>query len=242
VAPLVARVEHTLSSVAAELVFVDDSTDATCERIQDVARSAALPIRVIHRAPSERASGLGGAVLAGLRATEADWVITMDGDLQHPPELVPALLSATQDFDVVVATRYKADEGSAEGLSSTWRHVASLAMTTAAKAFFPRRLAHTSDPMSGYFALRRAAIDLDSLHPRGFKILLEILVRNPRLRVNEVPFRMEERLAGKSKASVREGLCYITQLVSLRVQTGSLGHRAAAPFARRRKDEMAVSR
>ena len=58
--------------------------------------------------------------------------------------------------------------------------------------------------MSGYFLVRRDAVDLDSLQPQGFKILLEILVRTPGLRVSEVPFEFGERHAGETKASVRE--------------------------------------
>ena len=70
---------------------------------------------------------------------------------------------------------------------------------------FPRRLRDVSDPMSGFFLVRREALDLDALRPRGFKILLEILVRAPALRAAEVSFGFGERHAGRSKASIREG-------------------------------------
>ena len=63
--------------------------------------------------------------------------------------------------------------------------------------------------MSGFFLVRREALDLDALRPRGFKILLEILVRHPRLRAAEVSFKFGERRAGRSKASIREGMRYL---------------------------------
>ena len=54
--------------------------------------------------------------------------------------------------------------------------------------------------MSGLFAFRRAAVDLDRLNPIGFKILLEILVRHPAARVAEVAYSFAPRTAGESKA------------------------------------------
>jgi dolichol-phosphate mannosyltransferase len=89
--------------------------------------------------------------------------------------------------------------------------------TLAAKALFPRRLHHVDDPMSGFFLVRRSALDLNALHPNGFKILLEIVARTPGLRVGSVPFRFGERFAEASKASVSEGLRYLQLLCALRV-------------------------
>ena len=87
--------------------------------------------------------------------------------------------------------------------------MASRSTTTAARMLFPRRLRGVTDPMSGFFLVRREALDLDALRPRGFKILLEILVRHPGLRAAEVSFTFGERHAGRSKASIREALRYL---------------------------------
>ena len=91
--------------------------------------------------------------------------------------------------------------------------------TGLARLLFPRTLAPVTDPMSGFFVVRTLAIDPAALRPRGFKILLEVLVRTPRLRVAEVPFEFAERHAGKSKASAREMARYLRQLVALRITT-----------------------
>ena len=96
------------------------------------------------------------------------------------------------------------------------RSALSRVSTRAAMLLFPTRLWHVSDPMSGCFIVRREAVDLDCLRPRGFKILLEILVRTPGLRVSEVPLGFGERNAGHTKASVREALRYLRQLGRLR--------------------------
>ena len=71
--------------------------------------------------------------------------------------------------------------------------------------------------MSGFFLVRRDKLDLDALKPRGFKVLLEILIRTPGLHTSEVAFRFDRRHAGKSKASVREGGRYLAQLLRLRL-------------------------
>jgi dolichol-phosphate mannosyltransferase len=73
-----------------------------------------------------------------------------------------------------------------------------------------------SDPLSGLFAFRRASVDLDRLRPAGFKVLLEILVRNPVARVAEVTYRFEPRAAGDSKASPREGAAFLRHVARLR--------------------------
>ncbi|MHB1802168.1 MAG: GtrA family protein, partial [Actinomycetes bacterium] len=211
-----ARLEAALVGVDAEVLFVDDSTDSTPDQVQAIAATSSVRVQLLHR--SERVGGLGGAVLAGLRASRADWAVVMDGDLQHPPEVVLQLLRAGiwGSADLVVASRYQAG-GSASGLSSAAREWASGGATRVARAVFPRRLAGLTDPMSGFFAIRRGSVDLDRLRPRGFKILLEIAARSYRLRVVEVPFELRERRSGASKASWREGLLLARQLPSLRL-------------------------
>ncbi len=123
VAELVRRLGDALPDDASVL-FVDDSRDDTPQVIESVAATAPLPVRLIHR--DEPVGGLSGAVVEGLRAVEAagaDWAVIMDGDLQHPPELVPALVTRGREarLDLVVASRYTGD-GDAGGLDGWWRH------------------------------------------------------------------------------------------------------------------------
>lgn len=214
VAELVRRVGAATRDLDAELLFVDDSSDDTADVVRAVASTAELPVRVIHR--DEPVGGLGGAVLEGVRASSAPYFLVMDGDLQHPPELIPALLArATEpDVDVVVASRYIGD-GSSAGLSGVVRQAVSSTSTAVTRAMFPVRLRDCSDPMTGFFAVRRAAVDLTTLRPRGFKILLEILARHP-MRVVEVPFVFGSRYAGESKANLAQGIHFMWQLAGLR--------------------------
>jgi dolichol-phosphate mannosyltransferase len=218
VAPLLERLRPALHGVDAEVLFVDDSDDTTAEVVRREAKPSGLSVRLLHREPGDRCGGLGGAVLAGLRASNGRWVVVMDGDLQHPPETVPLLLKAGADADVVVASRHVGG-GSSDGLVGWSRLLISGGATSLAKLAFPRCLHGTTDPMSGFFAVRRDAMDWEALRPDGFKILLEVLVRSGPLRVAEVGFSFAERLSGDSKASLREGMRFLRSLIRLRAST-----------------------
>ena len=215
VGPLAARLERVLPDLPLEIIFVDDSDDETPDAIRGIESSRA--VYLIHRAPDERRGGLGGAVVAGIRAARAPLVCVMDADLQHPPELVEDMyLEAIETgSDVVVASRFCA--GGSKGAFGRIRSALSRVSTRAAVMLFPTRLWHVTDPMSGCFMVRRDALDLDRLRPQGFKILLEILVRTPGLRVSEVPLEFGERHAGHTKASPREAMRYLGLLGRLEV-------------------------
>jgi dolichol-phosphate mannosyltransferase len=220
-APLLARLGAALAGVPARVLVVDDSDDGTADVVRSLAPSASLPVDVLHRPAGLRPGGLGGAVLAGLRASDTEYVVVIDGDLQHPPEVVPQLLYRALEAraDVVVASRY-IDGGSGEGLAGLRRRIVSQGATALAKTAFPVRLRGCSDPMSGFFLVRREAVDPDVLRPDGFKILLEILGRHGRLRLAEVPFTFGERHAGDSKARLSQGLVYLRHLARLRIAAG----------------------
>jgi len=211
---LIRRVGAALRGRSFEMVFVDDSTDDTPDIIRRCADAADFPIRLIHR--DEPIAGLGGAVLDGFRAAQARWCLVMDGDLQHPPEDIPRLLdrAAQGDVDIVVASRY-VKGGTSGGLAGATRTAVSRTSTALTKSMFPRKLHGCTDPMTGFFLVDRDAVELDQLRPRGFKILLEILARR-QLRIGEVPFAFATRHAGQSKASVTQGIRFLTQLAMLR--------------------------
>jgi glycosyltransferase involved in cell wall biosynthesis len=210
------RLIPALAGLAAEIIVVDDSDDGTGEEVTRHAEASSVPISLLHRVPEDRQGGLGGAVVAGARQARGSWVLVMDADLQHPPESAVQLARAAMrhDVDIVIGTRY-AGAGSVSGLSGPGRVLTSLSTTRLAKAVFPRRLATVSDPMSGLFAFRKEAIDLDRLRPIGFKILLELLVRNPSARVAEMSYEMDARHAGTSNTSAREGLRFTRHVLRL---------------------------
>ncbi|MFF0426611.1 glycosyltransferase [Streptomyces sp. NPDC004520] len=235
--PLLLRaLEPAFDGLPAEILFVDDSDDDTPETAALHAPGCRLPVRMLHREKGAREGGLAGAVLAGARHARGEWALVMDADLQHPPEAAAALARTAlgHGVDIVVGTRYAGSGSTGDGLDGPARRLVSLGSTVLAKAVFPRRLAGVSDPMSGLFAFRIAATDLDRLSPLGFKVLLEVLVRHPGARVAEVSYRFAPRAAGTSKASLREGLRFLRHLARLRGPAPGAGHdggtgRHAAP-------------
>ncbi|HUY96030.1 MAG TPA: glycosyltransferase family 2 protein [Verrucomicrobiae bacterium] len=209
--PLLARLRAALGSVRHELVVVDDSDDATAEVL---AARAGSGLRLQHRPPSARAGGLSTAVVEGLRLARGRYVCVMDADLQHPPELVPELLATVRGgSDIAVASRYVAG-GSGGGLDGAGRRLVSRLAGLVARALFAEARAST-DPLSGFFCCRRDLVQGVELRPVGFKILLELLVCSPPLRVTDVPLRFAPRVAGESKASWQQGRLYLRHLSSL---------------------------
>jgi len=216
VTELVRRLTDAMAGYTTEVLFVDDSSDDTPDIISCIPSTIQLSVSLLHRAPEDREGGLGSAVTLGMSAARASWICVMDADLQHPPELVPTLFEEARasTADVVVASRYCAS-GELGNFGRLRTHV-SEGSTWLARLAFPTALRGVTDPMSGFFMVRKTSLELAALQPKGFKILLEILARTPGLRVAEVPFRFGERLAGESKASLREGARYVGQLLDLR--------------------------
>jgi len=210
IAPLVDRVERALDGTAHELLFIDDSTDGTDAEIADQARRCPQ-IVLVHRASR---SGLATAIVEGVERARGDVLCVLDADLQHPPEVIPALLEALErtGADLVVASR--SVPGGDYGEFPVARRLASRAATLLARGLLARaRL--VSDPMSGFFVVRADAVRGVPLKPLGYKILLEILVRGRLRRVAEVPYRFHARQAGATKLSMRQQWEYAIHLLRL---------------------------
>ena len=197
VGELVRRLDAALAGIDWEVVFVDDdSTDGTAALLRETARSSAR-VRVVHRIGRR---GLATAVVEGIMSVSAPYVAVMDGDLQHDESRLAPMLERlkTSDRDIVVGSRYM--EGG--GVVSQWagdRQVISRFATKLARFVLREPL---SDPMSGFFMLRRDAFDraVRRLSGVGYKILLDILISaQPPLAVAEVPYEFRTREQGQSK-------------------------------------------
>jgi dolichol-phosphate mannosyltransferase len=216
--PLAKRLVAALRDVPWELIFVDDSDDETPECIREAGDLLGLELHLIHRQPGQRTGGLGGAVLRGFAAARGDWICVMDADLQHPPKMIPRMLGRAQrkGLDLVAASRMGQEDGLVSlGIARSW---ISRVLAWLTRLAFPYRLKAVSDPLTGFFVIRRSALQPEVLSPDGFKILLEILVRTPNLQVGEVSFQIQPRWAEASKAGPGEMLRFMRLLVRLRLQ------------------------
>jgi dolichol-phosphate mannosyltransferase len=213
---LMGELRESLSGLDYRVVFVDDSMDETPEVIRGFCKESGR-VTLIHREGTERDGGLSTAVTTGIEVSVgmSKYTCVMDADLQHPPKKVRDLLelARSSDADVVVASRY-ARRGSHTGLPGSVRRGVSIGSKYLAQIAF-KEARKTSDPMAGFFLVRNEAISGIQFRPTGFKILLEILVCAPELKVAEVPLDFRARHAGFSKATFQQGLEYLAHMISL---------------------------
>ena len=198
VAPMVRRLDAALCGFAWEAVFVDDdSPDGTAEAVRAIAASDRR-IRCLRRIGRR---GLSSAVIEGALSSSAPVVAVIDGDLQHDETRLPDMLALLRAgvADVVVASRF-AEGGDAAGLAGARRLALSNLGIRLATLMMGKQL---TDPMSGYFMMPRPLFEqvAPRLTGQGFKILLDILLSAPGLRVREVGARFSPRVAGESKLS-----------------------------------------
>ena len=209
---LIKRIDSSLNSAGYtyEVIVVDDSSpDGTAEIAKEL--SLTYPVKVIIR---EGKKGLSSAVLEGLNHSSGENVVVMDADLQHPPEVIPSLLSKAleEGCDIVIASRYI--RGGSVGEWSLIRKMISKGATYLARVLLPKARG-VSDPMSGFFLIKKRLLNSVVLDPRGFKILLEVLARTNYSKVCEVPYVFGKRLKGESKLGTSEIINYLLQVLDL---------------------------
>ncbi len=211
VAELATRLESALAGIQWEAIIVDDnSPDGTSAVAKGVAAKNPR-IRCLRRLGRR---GLAGACLEGILSSSAPYVAVIDGDLQHDEQLLPRMLTrlTSGEADLVVGSRYTAGTvGSGfDSARSAYSHTA----TGLAQKLLGISL---SDPMSGFFMVRRDCVEqvADRLSPIGFKILLDlVLTTQGHLRIVEEPYTFRERHAGESKFDLRIGLEFIGLLLA----------------------------
>jgi len=190
------------------IVVDDDSPDRTGQAAEEVAK-ANPHVRVIRR-PNER--DLTTAVIAGWNAAKGDILGVIDGDLQHPPEVLPALLKAILDSQTDIAIASRNVKGGGVSQWRPQRKIIAWVARSLARLVFPRLLNSVRDPMSGYFVIKRSVINSVELKPLGYKILLEVLARGKYQTIKEIPYIFEERKMGTSKLGPKQCLDLLIHL------------------------------
>jgi len=208
---LVSRLADVLHDVRWEVIFVDDdSPDGTARTVHRLAAED-MRVRCIRRVGRR---GLAGACIEGVLASSASAVAVLDADLQHDESLLPRMLAnVRQGADLVVGTRFGNGGAAEDGLVGV-RSLGSRMANAAARRLLGVRL---SDPMSGFFMLRRELFDAVAprLSGQGFKVLLDFIASSPsNLVIVEVPYRFRPRLHGQSKLDSRVVVEYLGLLLA----------------------------
>ncbi|MEE4201534.1 glycosyltransferase family 2 protein [Erythrobacter sp.] len=202
---LTARVFAALGPLEGEILFIDDgSSDGTPDLVERIA-AADRRVRLVRRVGRR---GLSSAVTEGFLSTIAPVVAVIDGDLQHDETILPQLVEAVASggADLAVGTRYAG--GGSVGEWAAARVRISRFATRLSAGIMKTQL---SDPMSGFFAIRRGLfLDIaPRLSQRGYKILLDIVASHPApIALAEVPYSFRTRVAGTSKLDGAVALQY----------------------------------
>ena len=184
---------------AYELIVVDDdSPDGTWQKA--LALRARYPaLRVLRRTDEV---GLGSAVTRGWQLARADVLGVIDADLQHPPEVCEKLWAEiARGAELAIASRHVPGGGVSEW--SLRRRILSRGAQLIGLLILPGVLGRVSDPMSGFFFVRRSAVHGVELKPAGYKILIEVMSRGRARWISEVGYVFRERAFGASKATAR---------------------------------------
>ena len=196
VEPLIAKLGEALAGVDWEALYVDDdSPDGTAAHVRDLAQRDPR-IRCVHRVGRR---GLSTAAIEGIMASSAPYVAVIDGDMQHDERLLPRMLATLKadDTDIVIGSRHVEGGGLGDWDKS---RVAISDFATKLSRLVVR--AELSDPMSGFFMVRRSSFEetVRRLSGQGFKILLDIFASAPRaLRFKELGYQFRTRQHGESK-------------------------------------------
>ena len=207
---VIEQCQDALKDYVYEIIVIDDNSPDGTWRIAEETFLEDERVQVIRRTDE---SGLATAVVCGFNAATHDIAVVMDADLQHPPGRLPEILDAfSEETDLVIGSRYAAG-----GCIEDWplyRHIVSRGATLLSKLAVPSARG-VSDPMSGYFAVRRRAVIGAELDPMGYKILLEVLARGDIDTVDRVGIEFQERERGESKLTSRQYRRFLDHLGSL---------------------------
>lgn len=221
VADVVKRISQSFgagSGVNLEFIVVDDdSPDGTAKKAE--ALKDEYNVKVIVR-KGER--GLATAVVRGWQEASGKLLAVIDGDLQHPPEVILRLYKefTAQNAEMAVASRMVAGGGTKD-----WEYhrvVISTVATAMARFILPVTLFKIRDATTGCFMFKRECVDLSKLSPVGFKIFLEVMVRGKFAKSVEVPYIFNQRSLGQSKMAVDQNFLFIYHLLKLAASTGEL--------------------
>ncbi len=197
--------EFKENNIKGELIIVDDnSPDKTGEIVESLKKEYPT-LKIVHR---KGKLGLSSAVLEGFKISKGNVLGVMDADLSHPPEKIKELFWAIKKggADFTIGSRY-IKGGKIKG----WNLKRMVMSKTA--TLLSRIYTKVKDPMTGFFMIKREVIKNVNLNPKGFKILLEIIIKGKYKNIKEIPITFTNRIKGKSKVGIKEIIYYLQNLI-----------------------------
>jgi dolichol-phosphate mannosyltransferase len=219
--PIIVILSQLLDSVIPykyELIVVDDNSPDLTWKIATELSIDYPQLRVMRRITEK---GLSTAVIRGWQVARGEILGVIDADLQHPPEVLLELLGQMErGADLAVASRHVEGGGVSEW---SWiRRFLSRGAQILGLIILPETIGRLSDPMSGYFMLRREKIVDKILSPVGYKILIEVAARGKIDWIAEAGYVFRERQAGASKVTWKQYVEYLQHLLKLRLSLSAV--------------------
>ena len=207
--------ECDAAGITLDCLFVDDESAAGGDGAARARPPKGARGQGAHPPRYKKRGRLASAVILGFRMAKYDTLLCMDSDLQHEPEAVPSVAAPVLDGEAEYSVGSRFTDGGEIG--KDWpahRRLISWVATLLAQP-----LARTTDPMSGFFCLRKDVFErgVDSCKVAGFKISLELMARCKPATIKDVGISFKERVAGESKLTVKQNIEYLQQLATLYV-------------------------
>jgi len=197
-----------------EILVVDD---ASVDNTAGIAQEALCGKGVVIRRQGTKSLSL--SVLDGIKAAKGDIIVVMDADGSHPPELIPSFIETfLAGYDLIIGSRY-VKGGGTEGFPLRRKVISRFA------CFLGGFVTRIKDNTSGFFCIRKSALDGILLTPSGFKIGLEVFVKSDFRSFKEIPFIFVNRKKGESKLKGLTVLQYLCQIINLAVYKMKLRNR-----------------
>jgi dolichol-phosphate mannosyltransferase len=190
------------------LVVDDNSSDGTISIVNELKRTKEN-VEILIR---DKDHGLSQSVADGFSHASSDVFIVIDADFSHPPVLIPRMYDEIRKGnDIVIGSRYM--EGGGIKKWPMKRRIISIGATFLGRLLFP----DITDPVSGFFAVKKQVVKNAPLKPRGYKILLEVLGKGTWETAREIPFEFVDREIGASKLKIKTIIEYAQQIVDIAV-------------------------
>ena len=202
-----------------EILVVDDnSSDGTIAIVNELKKTKEN-VRILVRQADH---GLSQSVADGFIHASSEVFVVIDADLSHPPALIPKMYQEIRaGNDVVIGSRYMQGGG-----IKKWplkRRLISIGATFLGRLLFP----DVTDPVSGFFAIRKDVVSNTRLKPKGYKILLEVLGKGTWEKDKEIPFEFVDREVGSSKLKLKTIIEYAQQVMDITLYSFFHHHSAA---------------
>lgn len=197
--------EFDKNKIDAEIIVVDDSSPDGTGQVLEGLKTKFNNLKVIHRSGK---LGLPSAVLEGFNLSVGNILGVMDADLSHSPLKINEMYQqiVTKNTDLVIGSRY-VKGGKIEGWN-LYRKILSKGATLLARVFV-----NVFDPMSGFFMFKKELLIDKEINSKGFKILLELLIKTNCQNTIEIPITFINRTVGESKAGIKEIIYYLRNLI-----------------------------